>query len=235
MKTYLMGAGLILTCASAFAQNYEKNNLPCIAEVCLGDGLSELAGINWERARYAMMMGGKPSYADAAKISPRDMQNLRQSFPGVSQPAANYLQVQSFDKKALDALKKVTAACREQELEGRFTSASGNPTTVKIALLPDKGDVKIQRWTVIGISRNFPEVKSDTQQVEARKQLDERYGRFSVNRGIQKGVNAMYSVNEDPYKSGKYGFNLSMSPDIKDQERYRQHPACGGGKPVSIE
>ena len=36
MKTYLMGAGLILTCASAFAQNYEKNNLPCIAEVSRG-------------------------------------------------------------------------------------------------------------------------------------------------------------------------------------------------------
>jgi hypothetical protein len=125
--------------------------------------------------------------------------------------------------------------CRRSELLGKFTSQSGNPTRVQIALIPDKADPKIQRWTVVAISRSFPQVKSATQQAETKKQLDERYGRFSVNRGIQRGVGAMYSLNDDPFMSGKYGFNLSMSPDIKDQERYRLHPACGGDKPVSID
>jgi hypothetical protein len=45
-----------------FAQSYEKNGLPCIAELCVGDGLEELSRIKWDRAKSALSLMGKPDY-----------------------------------------------------------------------------------------------------------------------------------------------------------------------------
>jgi hypothetical protein len=121
-------------------------------------------------------------------------------------------------------------------LQGTFTTESGNPTTVKIALLTSNNDAAVQRWAITSISRSFPAAISAVQRADMRKQLDERYGRFSANRGRQIGVDATYAIHEaDPVLGGKFGFGLYLNQSANDYERYLQHPACGGKKKVSID
>lgn len=218
-----------------FAQSYEKNGLPCITELCIGDGLSELGKIKWDRARGAFSLTGKPDYAGSHPLIASQVESVKQVYRGDTTQAAPYLSYEAFDEKAVPFLANVTAACRKQELQGTFTSQNGNPTTVKIELLSDKKDVAIQRWTVISISRTFPTAVSGAQKAAIRKQLDERYGRFSVNRGIQRGVAAIYDIHDDPLRLGSYGFILSLNTPLNEYEREREHPACGGRQKVSVD
>jgi hypothetical protein len=230
-RTITILLALVLS-APAFSQQYEKNNLPCVAEICIGDGLAELATVKWDKAKRPSPMP-TPQYVDTIPLKPEDLAVVQKVFPGAGRPVAAYLRIEAFDQKAIPLLKDVKAACRQSELTGTFTSSGGNPTTVKVALLPDKTDTSLQRWAVTSIFRTFPDARSQTQQADIRKQLDERYGHFTFRR--QRDVNAMYTVNRDPFMSGRYGFALSMIEDLKDQERYRLHPACGGANKVSID
>ena len=104
---------------------------------------------------------------------------------------------------------------------------------MKIELLSDQKDVAVQRWTVISITRNFPAAVSDAQKSDIRKQLDERYGRFNVNHGMQRGIDAIYSIHDDPLLKGPYGFTLSLKVPINEYERERRHPECGGQRKIS--
>ena len=218
-----------------FAQSYEKNGLPCITELCIGDGVQELSKIKWDRAKNALSLPGTPDYVGSRPLGASDVTTVKRVYRGDVSKVAPYLSYGSFDAKAIPLLATITAACGRRELQGTFTTESGNPTTVKITLLTDKDDVAIQRWTVTSISRSFPAAISAAQQAEIRKQLDERYGRFSFSRGRQSGVDATYDVHEaDPFLRGTYGFSLSLNPVPNDCERYLQHPACGGKQKISI-
>jgi hypothetical protein len=218
-----------------FAQSYEKNGLPCITELCIGDGLQELSKIKWDRAKSAFSLPGKPDYAGSRPLGAAEITSVKQVYRGDVSKVVPYLSYESFDAKAIPLLASITAACGRKELQGIFTTESGNPTTVKITLLTDKNDVAIQRWTVTSISRSFPAAVSAAQQADIRKQLDERYGRFSFSRGRQSGVNATYGIHEaNPALGGKYGFSLLLNPVPNVYERYLQHPACGGQRKISI-
>jgi hypothetical protein len=220
----------------SFAQSYEKNGLPCIAELCVGDGLEELSKIKWERAKSAFSLMGKPDYVGSRPIGASDITTVKQIYRGDVSRAVPYLSYEAFDAKAIPLLASITAACGRKELQGTFTTESGNPTTVKIALLTDKNDAAIQRWAIISISRSFPAAISAVQQADIRKQLDERYGRFSVSRGRQTGVDATYAIHEaDPVLGGKFGFSLFSNQRPNDYGRYLQNPACGGKQKVSID
>ena len=115
-----------------------------------------------------------------------------------------------------------------------FTSKSGNPTIVGITLVPDAKDVNVQRWTVVSISRNYPQAISGTQQADIKKQLDERYGKFSERRGRQRGITSFYGIHNDPLLKGSYGFHLSLFQEAR-ADRYRMNSACGGDKKISID
>jgi len=225
----------LLVPALGFAQGYEKKGLPCIAELCIGDGLSELQKIQWDRAKSDFSITGKPDYVGSRPLPATADASVKSIYRGDLTKAAPYLSYQAFDGAALALLPNVTAACATQELRGTFTSQNGNPTTVKIALLSDRQDVAVERWTVTSIARNFPMATSDKQKADIRAQLDGRYDRFSVSRGIQRGIEAIYSVHDDPLLRGHYGFNLSLKIPINEAERERQHPACGGQRKVSID
>jgi hypothetical protein len=220
----------------SFAQSYEKNGLPCITELCVGGGLKELSELKWDRAKNALSLMGKPDYVGSRPIGAFDIATVKKIYRGDVSKAVPYLSYEAFDAKAIPLLANITAACGRNELRGTFTTESGNPTTVKIALLTDKDDTAIQRWTVTSISRSFPAAISAVQQADIRKQLDERYGRFSVSRGRQTGVDATYAIHEaDPVLNGKFGFSLLYNQKFNDYERYLQHPACGGKQKVSID
>ena len=216
-----------------FTQAYEKNALPCIAELCIGDGLAELGKIKWDRAKSDFSITGKPDYVGSRPLPATEVTSINASYRGELARVAPYLSYRAFDEKSIGLLPAVTAACSQQELRGTFTSQNGNPTTVKIELLSDQKDVAVQRWTVISITRNFPAAVSDAQKSDIRKQLDERYGRFNVNHGMQRGIDAIYSIHDDPLLKGPYGFTLSLKVPFNEYERERRHPACGGQRKVS--
>src|SRR5882724_1713703 len=208
----------------SFAQSYEKNGLPCIAELCVGDGLEELSKTKWERAKSAFSPMGKPDYVGSRPIGASEITTVKRIYRGDVSRVVLYLSYEAFDAKAIPLLASITAACGRKELQGAFTTESGNPTTVKIALLTDKNDAAIQRWAITSISRSFPAAISAVQQADIRKQLDERYGRFSVSRGRQAGVDAIYAIHEaDPILGGKFGFSLFSNQGPKDYERYLQN------------
>ena len=226
---------ILLAPASGFAQGFEKNGLPCIPELCIGDGPSELGKIKWDRARSDFSITGKPDYVGSRPLPTSEVTLVKNAYRGNLSQAAPYLSYQAFDGTALALLTNVTAACATQELRGTFSSQNGNPTTVKISLLSDQKDVAVQRWVVTSISRDFPAARSDAQKADIRRQLDERYSRFNVSRGIQRGVGASYSMHDDPMLRGPYGFSLSLKIPIDELERHRQHPACGGQRKVSVD
>jgi hypothetical protein len=218
-----------------FTQGFEKNNLPCIPELCIGDGLSELGKIKCDRAKSDFSITGKPDYVGSRPLPASDVKLVKNVYRGELTRATPYLSYQAFDGAALALLAHVIAACATQELRGTFTSANGSPTTVKIALLSDKKDLAIQRWTVTSISRNFPSATAEAQKIDIRKQLDERYSRFSVKYGVQREIDAIYSIHDDPLLKGAFGVSLSLKVPITEIERERQHPACGGQRKVSID
>ena len=220
----------------SFAQSYEKNGLPCVAELCVGDGLEKLGEIKWEHAKSALSLTGRPDYVGSRPIAAHEITAVKQIYRGDVSKAMPYLSYEAFDAKAIPLLASITAACGRKELQGTFTTESGNPTTVRIALLTDNNNVAIQRWTVTSISRSFPAAVSAVQQVDIRRQLDERYGRFSVSRGIQTGVEAAYAIHEAiPVLRGKFGFSLFLNQRPDDYERYLQNPACGGKQKIAID
>lgn len=235
MNRYLPLVLVLAVPTLGFAQSYEKNGLPCITELCIGDGLSELGKVKWDRARNSFSLPGTPDYVGSHPLIASQVESVKQVYRGDTTQAAPYLSYEAFDEKAIPLLANVTAACSKQELQGTFTSQNGNPTTVKIELLSDKKDVAIQRWTVISIWRTFPTAVSGAQKADVRKQLDGRYGRFSFTRGIRRGVAAIYAIRDDPLIQGSYGFILSLNTPVNEYEREREHPACGGKRKVSVD
>jgi hypothetical protein len=76
-----------------------------------------------------------------------DITTVKQIYRADVSKAVPDLSYEAFDAKAIPLLAGITAACGRKELQGTFTTESGNPTAVKIALLTDKNEVAIQRWT----------------------------------------------------------------------------------------
>lgn len=235
MNKYVALILISFVSSASFAESYEKNALPCTAELCIGDGLAELGKIKWDRAKAAISLPGKPDYVGSRPLSPSEVSAVKRTYIGDVTAASPYLAYEAFDGKALPALAGVTTACARTELQGAFTTDGGNPTIVKIALLSDKQDVTILRWTVTSISRDFPAVISNAQRLEVRKQLDKRYGRFDFSRGKQRGVDATYNIREGLFLGLRYGFNLWLRSGPDESERYLQNPVCGGTQKVSID
>ena len=48
VKQSVLSAILGMMLLPAFADEYKKNGLPCVAEICIGDGLEEMARVKWE-------------------------------------------------------------------------------------------------------------------------------------------------------------------------------------------
>ena len=220
--------------SSAHAQTYEKNDAPCIAELCIGDGLPELGKINWDRAKDPMSFGSATAYVGARPLDRFEMKRVVDVYRGDVQPAAPYLAYTAFDNKAFPLFAKVTAACGRRELTGTFKTESGLPTKVKIALLPGEKNSGLQRWTVVAIVRTYPTAVSTSQTRDLREQLEQRYARFNTYRGVPRGVEGYFSINRTASPTDPFGFGLSINPsrELKD---FTQHPACGGNKKVPLD
>ena len=233
-RSILISLGLLLS-AAAFAQQFEKANLPCISELCVGDGFAELSKIQWDRAKPIFSgPDNKPVYVDTTRVQDRDLKFLQETYHGAIGPVAKYLQAEAFDQKALPLLQGVTADCGIHQLLGTYSSQGGNPTTVKISLRPLENDTATQHWVVVSISRLYPDAVTQAQRVDIEKQLQSRYRRFDLANGIPRGVGGSFSIHPSGF-SAPFGFSLLFMNNPNELERRRQHPQCGGSKKVSVD
>lgn len=231
-KLLMVFWSVVAWCGAAQAQELQKNGLPCVAEICLGDGIDALSKVQWDRAKNPFSTPTKPQYTAARKLRDGEVKMLQAQFRGDLSAAGPFLSDKMFDALALPVLARVSAACAPHELIGTFTTAAGNPTRVGIALIPDQTDTSKQQWTVISITRNIPAVVTEQQKSEARAQLAERYQAFDLRKtkNAKPGEGRM-SINDN----ASFGFYLWLFRGVEEADRMKQHPQCGGGAKVKLD
>lgn len=243
-KVLLTAVSLLATTHASFAKEYEKNGLPCVAEICIGDGLSELSKVKWDRATVPFSLNGKTQYLDTVKPNDSSVKNVQARYKGNSIQITQFLMAAKFDNGSLAALSGVNAQCgRTLEtgglgfgIEGTFTSQSGNPTTVEVALMPDTVDTSKQAWQVVSIKRSFPAAISKEQISDVKTQLIERYGNFTEKYRKFKSPKlgeGQFFINEGITTPFYMSLKLYSGNDLDN--RMRLHPACGGSAKVKLD
>ncbi|MFT7722343.1 MAG: hypothetical protein QM788_05880 [Roseateles sp.] len=231
-KALLVTVAMITTPAFSQGATYEKNGLPCVAEICLGDGIPELSKVKWDRSKNPFSSPQKPLYTSAKKVTDGEKRLLASRFKGDTAGALPFLADSLFDSTALAGLARVTAACERHELIGTYTTESGLPTRVGISLIPGQSDTSTQHWTVTSIIRYFPAAVTNAQKTELESQLGERYRAFDITKTKNaKPGEGRYSKNFGP----SFGFNLLLFRGIEEGNRLKMHTACGGSSKIAID
>lgn len=224
-KVIAVALTLVATHASSMGQNLEKNGLPCVAEICIGDGLAELAKVQWTPAQAAYKVNNKVQLTADHKLNDDDVRMLKVAFPNPGD-AAPFLHDKLFDSTALPALARVTAACQTNELTGTFGTNGSTPTRVGISLMPSLSDPATQTWTVTTIVRDFPTAVSNEERAEMTRQLTRRYAIFGASSRtipFKPGDGRFF-----PSGAAKFGFGLSLFRGADEGSRMLMHPACAG-------
>lgn len=215
--------------AVSMGQSFEKNGLPCVAELCIGDGLTELAKIQWTPAQSAYKINNKVQRTSDKKLNDDDMRMLKSTYP-VAGEAAPFLHERAFDASALPALSRVAAACQTNELIGTYGAGGETPTRVGISLTPSLADPSKQIWTVTTITREFPSAESNEDRATITKLLSRRYGQFGA--GTRTVEDKPGAGRFFPSGMAKFGFGLSLNRGSDEAERMMTHPSCSGGDKV---
>jgi hypothetical protein len=212
----LITAGLAAMLGNAQA----AASLPCVKEVCVGDGIERLAEIAWEPARPL-----------DRRITAAQMKRLRAVYVGDIGRMAPYLKKGVFDNDALRQLTRIEAACQMRDLSGKYVSDDGNPTQVTLRLLPDRG--KRQTWRVVFISRSFPGATSRRDQETIKRALDERYGAYETHRRAPQPGEGSYLYSWIGHPVALLSLTL---PDLRSvNEALAQHPGCGSRTSPGID
>jgi len=224
LKATALALSLLALQPASFAQTMEKNGLPCVQEVCLGDSLTELAKINWTPAQTTFKINNKVQLTGARKLSDDDLRVLKASFP-LSNEAAPFLHEKQFDAAGLKTLSRVTAACDANELFGTYGAGTGAPTKVGISLMPSAADANSQVWTVTSIVRDFPSAVSNEEKATITALLKRQYGKY--------GAGSLELPSAKPGEgrfflggSANFGFGLSMVRPADEARRLKAHPMC---------
>lgn len=211
----------------AHGQSYERDGLPCVVEVCLGDTIDRLANIPWQPALSPRSSPDRPMPAATRSVTPQEHANAQSRFPGSPGAATAYLVDARFDKAALAPLGRVKAACQHHRLQGSYSSAEGNLTHVGLQMVPEGDNLAEQRWRVSYIHRVIPSAVTTAQRDEAQQILKERYAAFDFMRRPQPegAKRARFMI----VSNSSWGYSLNLLGDGDVSLRLRQHPACGGG------
>lgn len=223
-KVFALALPLLAMQPGASAQELEKRGLPCVAELCLGDGIAELSKIQWAPAQNAFKINNKAEATGGMKLSDDKLRHLKSTYPAAGD-AAPYLHSNQFDAAALPALARVTAACQSNELIGTYGAGGSTPTRVGISLTPSATDPSKQVWTVTTIVRDFPSAVSNGERGEISKQLTARYAKFGAGNAdtpIAKAGEGRFF----PSGMTRFGFGLSLGRGADEGARLAQHPAC---------
>jgi len=219
MKVSLLVVSTTMWAQLAMAASPEP--MPCVDEICLGDGARSLGRIQWDDV----------SGASARPMTGRQRQKLDAIYKGRFDEIASSLAQGKFDQRVLRRLDRVEAACGGNGLTGQFTSAGGNPTRVTLSLLPAASGQ--QTWQVTAITRSFPSARNRRQQQEVQQQLDARYGRYDMHKRSPKPGEAsyLYSWAGMPMLV----LNLVTPPPSVMEARYALSPQCPKARATRID
>lgn len=228
LKVIALALPLFAMQSTCLAQGVDKKDLPCVGELCLGDGIAELSKIQWAPAQGAFKIDSKVQLSSARKLSEDDLRTVNATFPNAGE-AAPYLYDKKFDASALPSLTRLAAACETNELFGTYGATTETPTRVGISLTPILAEPGKQAWAVTTIVREFPSAMTNVQKSEITSQLNQRYAKYGAgNPNIQpaKAGEARFF----PSGMTRFGFGLSLVRATDEAARLKQHPVCAGDK-----
>lgn len=211
-----LGSAALLSGSSALSQSADAH--PCVQEVCIGDGLEKLGGIDWQVVAFTSERVNRIRKEDRAKRA--------RIFPGFGADGVpSYLIVGEFDRNLLRSMASVTAACARNGLTGTYVSQGGHKTMVTVSLLPtDRPDTMV--WRVTTINRRYAALERSSERTELLQALNEKYGRFA-NR--QAGESAALVV-----PLGKETVLSLVWVDVERDRLFGSHPRCGPAKKITL-
>jgi len=217
---------------------YEKNGLPCIFEVCIGDSISSLANIKWDRAKGMFSTPQEPDYISDRKISDNERKSISSKFHGDTTNASKYLLSRQFDSDSLPYLEQINYTCDQHgDLIGTFTTSSGHLTRVGINIIPDEHDATKQRWVVTTIDRIFLNAITSEQKSDIKSQLMARYKICDLKNYNQKSRAFCRVATDNLSYNGAVSLYLALSGTAVQNisDRIKMNPKCGGSSKIKID
>jgi len=198
--------------------------LPCIREVCVGDSLDRLKGIDWQPVNYSLKRLERMGKALRARRT-----RTYEGFDGDETPA--FVILREFDGSTLDNLSNIRTACEPNEMVGTFISGGGHKTQVHVSLLPedDAGRMNGQmRWRVKAITRLFRSLDSRQQRERVFSELNARYGKFSSAPKPGEGGYLLAPAGKDAVVTLFLGEGEYLA-------RFKRNAYCGTPSKISID
>ncbi len=151
-------------------QQFVKNGMYCMSQVCIGDDISTLAHIQWDGIKANPVTASSPIMKNIlAEVSPQPLEPVVDAAP--------YLSARQFDQTGIAKLAQVRGFCKSHaNFQGTFQSESGHPSFVTARIEPSP-DGKTQSIRVFSMSRQYPREYTDEQLSALKQQLTERYGK----------------------------------------------------------
>lgn len=205
---------LFLISSWCSAQTYEKNKFPCIEDICLGDEITTLQNLPWEKVDFSKSRANLKNQT-VLKIY---QDQFGKDFRGqISPTIVPYLALGGFDRNALQALAGITANCNSDSdrkiISGEYVSKGGNPTKVGLELTRKDLENAEQKWRVVYITR-FVEVPKD-QVKDVVAQLQARYKNFyRDNAQLYRPEIAMVRLDD---RSNQVRYDLEYSPYFRGE------------------
>lgn len=217
LQLFLLSAGI------AFSPVTFAAEMPCVKEVCLGDGLDKLRGIKFKPVNSAR----------AEKLSARKRADRAELFGFQGGEAPAYVLLGEFDENVLSDMGNIKTACRYSNvLEGAYVSESGHKTNVQVSIWPDKsGNMK---WVVKGISRAYKGLQSRGESEQLIQDLREKYAQWdAAKNGQPKPGNAGMMLI--PLREPVLSLMLAPTAEMIQAEIYKNNPLCKPAKKVNLD
>lgn len=224
ISTFKMALSALLFGGIVLAQPLFAADMPCMKEVCIGDGLDKLRGIKFQPVN--------PERAERVSERRRiERTEMFGDFQGAAAPA--YVVLGEFDENLLDDIAKIKTACHPLNgLEGTYVSESGYRTTVTIGLWPDKsGNMK---WLVKGIGRGYKGVKPGSESNQLIQDLQKKYAKWDKDKvGLPKdGQAGMMLV---PVHEPILTLFLAPTSVAIQADNYKKNPLCKPAKKINLD
>lgn len=161
----IVGSNFIRKAIAGDNDGNEKNKMPCLEEICIGDDIQSLENVNWISADKKL--GKKKNYGWKTIGNPEALQSL---LP--------YLSGQVIDKKGISLLPEIKGFCSTGLGSGIFSgylqSKDGKPIKVKFDLISSQ-DNRTQRIVVSEISKRIATKAIGSQQRSLQNEAEKRY------------------------------------------------------------
>lgn len=145
--------------------NNEKNKMPCLEKICVGDNIQNLSDINWIPANKKL--GKSKNYGWKVIGSPKALQTL---LP--------YLSGKVIDKEGISLLPEIkgfcTTALGSDIFSGYLQSEDGKPIEIKFSLVA-LSNSKEQKIVVSEIRKRIATTDIGNQRKSLQSEVERRY------------------------------------------------------------